>query len=129
MCSITNSLTHNFSSLFNFPQKSGILPEKLVLEILPYKSVKLLNNERAVGRGPVNSLADNISFCIRMRPPISGEIGPWNSLPSMLRLVRVVIFVRTMGNGPDNLFPIIDLHDFDFTRSTTCFCDSILQRD
>ena len=34
MCSITNSLTHNFSSLFNFPQKSGILPEKLVLEIL-----------------------------------------------------------------------------------------------
>jgi hypothetical protein len=32
--SITNSLTHNVVSLFNLPQKSGSLPEKLVLEIL-----------------------------------------------------------------------------------------------
>jgi len=40
-----------------------------------------------------------------MRRPISGGIDPWNSLPSISRSVRVVIFVSTMGNGPDNLFP------------------------
>jgi len=69
----------NVVSLFNFPQKAGSLPEKLVLEIL--------------------------NFSIRMRRPISGGIDPWNSLPSISRSVRVVIFVSTMGNGPDNLFP------------------------
>ena len=39
---ITNSLTHNVVSLFNFPQKAGSLPEKLVLEILllPFFIVK-----------------------------------------------------------------------------------------
>ena len=36
------------------------------------------------------------------------------------RSVRVVIFVSTMGNGPDNLFPFSTLHDFGINRSTTC---------
>jgi len=81
----------NVVSLFNFPQKAGSLPEKLVLEIL--------------------------NFSIRMRRPISGGIDPWNSLPSISRSVRVVIFVSTMGNGPDNLFPFSTLHEVLVTSS------------
>jgi hypothetical protein len=36
------------------------------MKVYPYKSVKLINDERAVGRGPVNSLTDNI-LSFRMR--------------------------------------------------------------
>lgn len=32
------------------------------------------------------------------------------------RLVKVVILVRAMGKGPDNLFPISDLQDFGMNR-------------